>query len=202
MTNDELKKYYTDLLIRQYHELPKARGTIDALGKEAIAEQIISQVRDAFDLDTAVGNQLDILGKYVGINRTINGLDIAREYFALIPYDDVSPEVYYGFSLYGVTPTSQFRLYSDENTAYRMTDDEMRRLIKLRIRQQTSNHSLADIDDIVDEFFGDDCLVTDDGDMVLTYAFTPGLTDTLPAIAAFTNSLPKPAGVEIITTGI
>jgi hypothetical protein len=202
MTNDELKKYYVDLLIRQYHELPKARGTVGAYVKQAIADQIIKQVGEAFDIETAFGNQLDFIGKYVGVSRYINGLDITRDYFALVPYDDGSPETYAGYSTYDATPTGYFRKYITEGSSYRMTDDEMRRLIKLKIRQHKSDHSLQDIDDIIDEFFGDTCLTTDGGDMTITYAFTIDGSDNLPVIAAFTDALPKPAGVDVIISGL
>lgn len=204
MTNEELITYYVDLLIRQFHTMPKARATVDAFVAEVVADQIVRQVVNAFDVDTAVGAQLDIIGKYVGVNRRVNGLDITREYFAMPGYEDASPDTYKGFADYDDSPSPDwfFRVYADENSAYAMTDDEMRSLIKMKIRQNNSNHSLADIDDIIDEFFGADCLVTDGGDMTLTYAFTPGLTYNLPAIAAFTKVLPHPAGVEIIITGL
>ena len=202
MTNDELKKYYQNLLIAQFNTMTKVRGHVGALVEQGIADQIISQVINGFDLETAVGAQLDIIGKYVGVNRRISGLDITREFFAMPAYADASPGTYAGMAAYGDSPTAYFRYYSEEGSSYEMNDAEMRDLIKLRIRKNTSDCSLADIDDIIDEFFGADCLVTDGMDMTLTYDFTPGLTYNLPAIAAFTNSLPEPAGVLVTITGI
>lgn len=204
MTNEQLIAYYVELLIRQYSTLPNARGTVEAFAGEAVADQIVSQVVNAYDIETATGIQLDIIGKYVGVNRRVNGLDITRTYFAMPGYEDADPGSYEGFADYDDVPSPDwyFRVYADENSAYAMTDAEMRLLIKMKIRQNKSNHSLEDIDDIIDEFFGADCLVTDGGDMTLTYAFTPGLTYTLPAIAAFTQTLPHPAGVAIIVTGL
>ena len=65
-----LSSYYQNLLIKQYHDKTKAKGTIDALVTQAFADWVYPQVRDAFDIDTAVGVQLDTLGKYVGVDRT------------------------------------------------------------------------------------------------------------------------------------
>lgn len=202
MTVQELLDYYVNLLIIQYNNKPNARATIEAYVKQAVADLVTVDVRDGFDLDTAIGNQLDVLGKYVDVRRNINGLDLGREYFALVPYGDPSPGDYVGFGIYGTPPTDFFRLYSAENTSYAMTDDEMRDFIKFKIRVHKSDNTLYDIDDIIDEFFGADCLITDGLDMTLTYAFTPALEYNLPAIVAFENALPAPAGVQIVITGI
>lgn len=202
MTVQELLDYYVNLLIIQYNNKPNARATIEAYVKQAVADLITVDVRDGFDLDTAIGTQLDVVGKYVDVRRNINGLDLGRDYFALVPYGDGDPGSYVGFAIYGTPPTDFFRIYSDINTFYAMKDNEMRDFIKFKIRVHKSDNSLYDIDDIIDEFFGADCLITDGLDMTLTYAFTPALDYNLPVIVAHTNSLPAPAGVQIIITGI
>ncbi len=202
MTVQDLLDYYVNLLIIQYNNKPNARATIEAYVNQAVADLVSVDVRDGFDLDTAIGNQLDVLGKYVDVRRNINGLDITREYLALIPYGDGDPGSYAGFGIYGTPPTDFFRLYSDENTSYAMTDSEMRDFIKFKIRVHKSNHSLEDIDDIMFEFFGTDVETVDNLDMTMNYDFNPALEYNLPAIVAFENALPAPAGVQIVITGI
>lgn len=71
MTNQELIDYYCNLLIIQYRDKDKARGTVAALAEQVVSDQITTQVQDAFNLETAVGAQLDILGKYIGISRNV-----------------------------------------------------------------------------------------------------------------------------------
>lgn len=76
MSIDELKKYYADLLILQYVGKPKAHATIEALVEPALMDNLPIAVRDAFTIGTAVGVQLDLIGKYVGVTRygyTIRG---------------------------------------------------------------------------------------------------------------------------------
>ena len=68
-TVEELKDYYRDLLILQYRNKTKARGTIGVLAELAIMDKLPLEVKDGFDIDTAEGVQLDILGKWVGIDR-------------------------------------------------------------------------------------------------------------------------------------
>lgn len=97
MTTQELIDYYSGLLIRQYLGLPKATQNIEAivgpllvpqghdiltdnegnaitdnegnvLFDNAIEPIIPLAIAQAFDIDTAIGNQLLIIGKYVGVN--------------------------------------------------------------------------------------------------------------------------------------
>lgn len=71
MTEQEFEDYYSDLLILQYKTLPNARATIAALVKQAVDGGFLLQLVNCFGIDTAVGKQLDILGKYIGLNRTV-----------------------------------------------------------------------------------------------------------------------------------
>ena len=66
---DSLLDYYANLLIVQYHDKPKAIATVKALIKQSFNSDILSQIQESFNIDTALGKQLDILGKYIGINR-------------------------------------------------------------------------------------------------------------------------------------
>lgn len=69
--NDALKKYYADLLIIQYHGKPKARSMIEAIIDQYLMNQLPQKLEEAFDLETAVGKQLDILGKRLGVTRNV-----------------------------------------------------------------------------------------------------------------------------------
>ena len=69
MTLQQLIDYYTGLLAIQYNDQPKAIATIDLLVKKAVFDQLPNQLLNAFDLETAVGVQLDAIGKYVGVVR-------------------------------------------------------------------------------------------------------------------------------------
>lgn len=68
-TTLELEQYYANLLILQYKQKPKAYATILALVAPVIMDQLPLQVQNAFTIGTAVGKQLDVLGKYAGVTR-------------------------------------------------------------------------------------------------------------------------------------
>lgn len=96
----ELIKYFTNLLILQYRNKRKARATIEALTQIAFSndngEIFPIKVQNAYDLDTATGHQLDILGKYLGKDRKLNfSVD---EAFKMDDYDAESEPI--GYSEY------------------------------------------------------------------------------------------------------
>lgn len=74
MTESELAAYYSNLLIMQYHEKPKAKAMVEAQASAVYLNNLPLTIQDAFNIDTAVGDQLDVLGKYVGVSRIGAGL--------------------------------------------------------------------------------------------------------------------------------
>jgi hypothetical protein len=70
MDKADFKKYYINLLIRQYHDKPRAIETIGwAVDKKADMLELARKLLIAFDIDTATGKQLDTIGKYVNMKR-------------------------------------------------------------------------------------------------------------------------------------
>ncbi len=74
-TNQEIADSYVNLLILQYREKAKARAMIETQVLPVIMDQLPTTVEGAFDIETAEGVQLDVLGKYVGVSRTGYTLD-------------------------------------------------------------------------------------------------------------------------------
>ena len=63
---------YSDLLIYQYIKKPKAKATIDAIMGEydKLADNAIDLLNQ-WDIDQARGFSLDIIGRRVGVSRTL-----------------------------------------------------------------------------------------------------------------------------------
>ncbi len=74
-TGTDLAAYYSSLLISQYRWKPKAVATIQAdaipwiMPLAANDNPLLLAIQNAFNLPTAVGVQLDVLGKYIGAKR-------------------------------------------------------------------------------------------------------------------------------------
>lgn len=201
MTPTELSQYYQSLLILQYTNSLKAKATIDAYVSPVIANNIIASVRDAFNVDTAIGVQLDVLGAYRGLTRFIFGLSLTKSFFCTPVYTFVFPPTQ-GLATYGQSNTDIvgfFIRYQDINAvSYRMNDPEFRQVIKFRALVHSTFLSLANIDSILFQFFKAYVTLTDNGNMTITYTNSPSNPDQLYTLVKQSNSLPKPAGVQIV----
>jgi hypothetical protein len=86
MTTQELINYYANLLILQYIGKSKAYATIQAVVTPVVMGQLPLAVQNAFNMDgTAVGVQLDTLGKYAGVTR--NGYSVSGQPISLSDAD-------------------------------------------------------------------------------------------------------------------
>jgi hypothetical protein len=200
--NEELIAYYVKLLIIQYNNKPKARATIDALIRAHVIYDIMVKIRDeGYDLELAVGVQLDILGKYIGIDRVITGTAFTREYFGYAVYGDYDFD-FHGYMEYGaVVPDVQMRRYEESNQSlYTLTDAEYRIMLKLGIVRNSSNASVKQIDDILDDLFGSEVYFTDRQNMTVVSYLIGEKYRRIFQIAKSSGLLPNPAGVGVVTS--
>lgn len=205
MTSQELIDYYKSLLILQYASQPNALATMQSIVGKLVQDQIIQQVTDGFDVDTAIGAQLDILGTYVGQSRIVFGL-LAGDFWAMPEYADAAYASYFGWAEYADTdPTWNWLLYNDVNSlAYTLSDSQMRRMIKLRAALRSSANGLGDLDDILYSFFGVYLNLQDNQDMSIIYVHQladPDI-DGLFQIAVLSDALPHQAGVAFSTVEV
>lgn len=87
MSLASLTAYYSSLLAYQYRGLPNADRQVQLWASQMIGENLAASLLTCFNIDQAVGVQLDILGKYAGISRNI-GAPVVRPYFGLWVYDE------------------------------------------------------------------------------------------------------------------
>lgn len=195
----DLIDYYSNLLIIQYHEKPKAKATIELLINALLADVIIFDVRDAFFIDTAVGVQLDIIGKIVGVNRFFSVFRYETErFFAFTNYTlDPPTALQAGMALYSDYLTKEgFSLTYDDlsDSQNRLDDDQFRVMIKLKIIQNSIDHSQKSIDESLFEIFGTDIIMTTRNKMDIDYFV---VYDYFPLVKVISQKklFPKPMGV-------
>lgn len=198
MTPSELAAYYTDLLIVQYRALPKARATISLLSAQLIADLIYTQVQNAFNLDTAIGKQLDVLGAYVGARRVVGGYTPTLGFWQLPDYAD-GPTGYGGLADYSdvTDPMDYWKLYTYSGSAYVLSDGQLSLLIQYMIAVHASDYTNASIDLILQQFFGVYAKLTDNADMTLTYTHYSTDPNIFFDIVNYLGLLPRPAGVGV-----
>ena len=195
---DSLVEQYKNLLIVQYYDKEKARATIGLFVETLLQNGITFDVKDAFDINTAIGNQLDVLGKYIGLDRIFPNTGIGPgDFFTMGDYNDSGIS---GFSMgdYGDLPGSSGDMagYEDMTAQSALSDDDYRILLKFKIIQNHSNHSLKSINDNLFLTFGTDIYASSLDDMTITYTFVPGIQDIV-FIAFEKDAITKPMAVGV-----
>ena len=198
----ETLDYYANLLIIQYRNQPKAKATIQAIVKAFIADNIILNIRDAFNIDTAVGVQLDTLGKYIGVNRYYKIIDYPLA-FGFSSYLEDEPTDQTGFADVSDFLTKDGTFLSASESVSKnaiLNDDDYRILLKLKITQNYSNFSMKDINDSLYRFFEKQIYVIDNYDMTMTYYFDSAQSRLKVVIEAaiYKGVIPKPMGVKLL----
>jgi hypothetical protein len=193
-------EYYKDLLLYQYINQPKARQTIGLLVSQALVELLPVEINKAFDLETAVGPQLDIIGEYIGLDRVVDAI-IVRDYFTLDDYTSPLTTGAFGFTDYNVptqNATASMYLYVFFDTPTNSLEDtEYRLLLKLKSYLNSSLLSIYEINTALSDLFGaNSVFCADQTDMSLSYFVSEELS-RIVQIAYNEALLPKPMGVLI-----
>ena len=163
--------------------------------KQLLMDAVALDVRGAYDVATAVGPQLDVLGKYVGLDRMIG---------------DPTPLPFFGFWRTGGTYSNDHGLRSStggqnadavffragffgtRNTA--LSDASYALMLALKIILNTSDGTLASIQAFLAALVPGAVTVVDNGDMTLTYTIVGKIPVSSTLLAAY---LPRPMGVGV-----
>lgn len=197
-----LKHYYSNLLIVQYNGKKRAKATIELFITLLYADMSIMQVRDAFNLESAIGAQLDIIGEWVGIDRFYEGqLFDFHPWFSLIDWNDPNPDsLQGGFSTFETFDELEggFLDYQNINpTQNKLPDETFRTLIKLKIIKNNIDHTAKSIDDAIYEVFDKNVhTVWDLGARELIFYYVSEYNNILE-VAQRKNLLPCPPTVSI-----
>lgn len=161
-TSPLLLQYYSDLNIVQYRILPKAKDTIKLLVNQALCDGLPQEEQSCFNLDTALGAQLTILGRIVGVPRDVYGLDLAHSFFSFTRYVGTPASV--GFGRYSDVPYGD-DLWLRYNTrgSYTLTDFELRAMIKLKIIYNNTYSSYYGLKNALWLYFHGDIDIIDSG---------------------------------------
>jgi hypothetical protein len=209
MMTQDLIDYYTNLLIVQYERGGNARGTVAAYVGAVLANQLVAQVGDGFNFkasgpfaaDSAVGPQLETLAQYRGLGRNAYGLSRALAFWKMPIYGDAGANTDIGFSVYGnpSPPGKWLTLALAVAAIYSLTDSELSLLLQLRAQAQSAFLSVQQVDNILYSIFGSKVGVFESNPMEITYADLTSDTANLFDIAVLTKSLPRPAGVKLLS---
>jgi hypothetical protein len=197
-TLEQILTYYADRLIAQYRTMPRARATIEIFGKQVVMDNVAEAVGYAFSIETAVGPQLDILGKYIGVPRNVGDVAVNElTYFAFTDYAGATGyEVGFAdytdefsnadgvFFLYGYAPGLPSLL----------NDDQYRLVLKLQIVANSSDGTLASLQDAMVNFLDGSFQVIDAQDMTIVYVAAAFPPISMTVLRRF---LPRPMTMDL-----
>jgi Protein of unknown function (DUF2612) len=178
-----------ETIIDEYATSPIITGIATSFGAAA-------DMTAAFDLffdsqwnpDTASGPGLDVIGRIVGVTRT---LQISGEAGPFLGFEEADDPDDVGFN------QAPFYTGSQLTQNFQLQDSDFRKLINAKMLLNICDGSIPAINNILLTLFPNrgPCYVTDGLNMTMTYtfAFTPTAIEL--AILQQSNVLPTPAGV-------
>lgn len=190
---DTIIAYYVRRLLWQYQK-PNAQRTVAITVKQLLADGILFQIQDGYALNTAVGKQLDVLGKYIGLPRGI-GEATPLPFFGFVDYLGGGNEN--GLTDYnsGINNEVVFFDYDyNERNATDLSDTAYLYMLMLKIALNTGDMSLYGIQSILETVTNGAVRVADNQDMSLNYYVGSNLPVSATVLAGY---LPKPMGVRI-----
>lgn len=178
---------YLNLVTSQFREQPNYTAMISAdVATQVQVQTLLQQMIPLFDVDVAVGDQLDIIGKWVGVSRSI-AIPIPGVYFTWDGDFTVGWE-------YGTWQPSS--LPSDVTV---LPDDAYRVLIKAKIAANQWDGTTTGAYAIWDRVFTETTiLIQDNQDMTYALAVVGGIIDSLTLALITGGYIPlKPEGVRV-----
>lgn len=179
---------YTDRITSEHNQKPKFMAVVEALTGTMVDQQnVLASMPGKFDLDNAVGDQLDTIGIWVGISRNVS-IPLTNVYFSL-------DTEWLGFD------QGSWKGPFDPDTGLTRLDDATYRLvIRAKIGANHWDGTLGASKAILDSIFGGGTFVfiQDNQDMSMTIGIA-GVIPSAVFLSLLKNGLIplKPEGVRI-----
>lgn len=184
-----VENYYADLLIIQYRNKPKARATIKLGADLYMADGLIFDLNNVLDIDTAVGAQLDLIGKILGCNRNIYGMTLNIDFFSFEKVDA------FGYSDADGLSDGYWKQYRNSiGTVYSLPDDVYRTLLKFKAIYNVRRGSTKFMNEMYWRIFGSEVEMVNNQDLTVTYNVPTSHSVAVEA-AIFLNYLEPPLGI-------
>lgn len=205
---EQLYKYFADLVIIQYRNAPDNRAFIKSMVDLIFANNLLMQIKDnCVDINKSIGAQLDVVGKWLGVNRDYSGVSLwQKKWFSLPLYSTIKDNSYTeyqgGFSNYSNFEENNggFLMYSNIQDVItsinKMGDNYFRPLCQLKAIKNSINHTCKNIDEAIWQWSNGEIYTTWEI-MSVTYNY-PARAKLLMELALSKNLLPAPTGCSII----
>lgn len=190
---------YAKLLIKQYYAKPKARAEIEfKVGQYEKEYNIIRTFPDEFDVDFAYGHRLDLIGKIVGVGRSVKSV-VDKIGFG---FEENSNARGFADKFNLLDSSAPFvERFTPEYTDLQMDDFAYRLIIKAKIAvNNVSAYMVSDdrisVQQVIQTAFENRAWVVDNYDMSLGLYVSPAFEGQRLRLINELNLLPKPQGVR------
>lgn len=204
---NQLEEYFCNLLILQYRKVPKNRALVKYLVDLVFANCLAQQIADlTVNINDSVGAQLDVVGKWLGIDRYYSNVFIwDKKYFSMPSYSQIKNNSYEDaqgpFALYSnftdegaVLQWTEWQ--STHTKVYSLGDSQFRQMCKLKAIKNSIRCTMKNIDNAIYEWSNGEVYTTW-GKMELTYHY-PSSYSQIFELAQEKNVLPQPTGVALL----
>lgn len=180
---------YTELITSEHNQKPKYMAMVEGVTQPlADVRTFLKSIPGYFDLDTAIGNQLDILGEWIGRSRRV-AVPITNVYFS---WDDSSV----GWDA-GVWKGE----FDPDSGLVSLPDDSYRLLLKAKVAANRWDGTIPSAYDIWEEAFANTgalIIIQDNQDMSMVVGIAGATLDLVSQAILTQGYIPlKPEGVRI-----
>ena len=178
--------YFTGLVTTEHQDKPRYIETV-SLSTQGFADQIAlcNQAYDLYDLDNAVGAQLDAVGLWVGFSRFV-ALDV---------------DIYFSWDISGIgwDQGIWWSVGDPEQVVTQLSDNQYRKLLNLKIACNHFDGTLPTAIQIIGMAVSDDnCTVTaTEGNMSVVFTVTGPISSVMRAVIEGGYLPLKPAGINV-----
>lgn len=192
---DASTERYESLITSEHNQQPKFMATVKNLVQPlANLYDLLMTAYADYDVDWAVGKQLDVVGEWVGVTRFVPFV-LVLDYFGFdegFAYMKTFGEE--GLPYIGARFMEEGEQYSGVST---LEDPEYRLLLKAKIVKNQSRGTYSDVLQALAFLFNIGCSITDNGDMTFNIYIGRPLSTTENSLITNLDILPRPAGVRI-----
>lgn len=177
---------YLELLIFQYRDKPNASAEIQAIiNPFNDVFDLYNSFDSAFDVDSGIGEQLNILGRILGQNRQIEKA-VPKEYFGFVNKNANAKEFGHPF----------FKKGDDLFASLDLNDSEYRFFLKLKIAKNNMQNNIFNVSELVSWALNGFGYIENNQDMTLTFNLHESFDVEFGKLFVILDMLPRPMGIR------
>jgi hypothetical protein len=191
---------YSNLITSEHNQKPNFMNVVGVIvGAAADAVASTQIIQPSFNLNTAVGNQLDVLGLWIGQSRKIDNVLL----IGFFGFSEVSTGLPDGLQeTFGELTDASiggiwFNLGQADSGSTILNDIAYLTILKAKIVKNQWNGTVSGIENALQFITGVACSVTDTGNLSLSINVPLPITPLEQALLESLDLIPRPAGVKI-----